>query len=153
MLKAAVMEDDEKILVQAAARVVLVGDRGSLASQLDRTEWRHPLPGPLADCVGSRETGTTNRFSLPADLLFANGLGGFTPDGREYCLLIVRPGPAAQKRQRTARASVRCLSSPRSRTLVQCDCQPDVRIPGLRERPGVYLVGEQPDESADTVEQ
>jgi cyclic beta-1,2-glucan synthetase len=25
---------------------------------------------------------------LPSDLLFANGLGGFTPDGREYCLLV-----------------------------------------------------------------
>ena len=34
-----------RILLQAAARVVLVGDRGSLASQLDRTERRHPLPG------------------------------------------------------------------------------------------------------------
>ncbi len=26
--------------------------------------------------------------SLPPDLLFPNGLGGFTPDGREYCLLV-----------------------------------------------------------------
>ena len=25
---------------------------------------------------------------MPADLLFPNGLGGFTPDGREYCLLV-----------------------------------------------------------------
>ncbi len=48
----AVMREDERILLQAAARVVLVGDRGSLASQLDRTEWRHPLP---ALCAASHD--------------------------------------------------------------------------------------------------
>ena len=87
MLKAAVMQDDEKILLQAAARVVLAGDRGSLASQLDRTEWRHPLPGPLA-VSSDRVKWDDEPVRLPADLLFANGLGGFTPDGREYCLLV-----------------------------------------------------------------
>ena len=87
VLKAAVMQEDEKILLQAAARVVLVGDRGSLASQLDRTEWRHPLPGPLA-ASHDRVKWDDEPVRLPDDLLFANGLGGFTPDGREYCLLI-----------------------------------------------------------------
>ena len=87
VLKAAVMQDDEKILLQAAARVVLVGDRGSLASQLDRTEWHHPLPGALA-VSHDRVKWDDEPVRLPADLLFANGLGGFTPDGREYCLLV-----------------------------------------------------------------
>ena len=81
------MQDDEKILLQAAVHVVLVGDRGSLASQLDRTEWRHPLPGPLA-VSSDRIKWDDEPVYLPADLLFANGLGGFTPDGREYCLLV-----------------------------------------------------------------
>ena len=53
----AVMREDERILLQAAARVVLVGDRGSLASQLDRTEWRHPLPAALAALARSRQAG------------------------------------------------------------------------------------------------
>ena len=87
VLKAAVMQDDEKVLLQAAAHVVLVGDRGSLASQLDRTGWRHPLPGPLA-LSSDRVKWDDEPVQLPDDLLFANGLGGFTPDGREYCLLI-----------------------------------------------------------------
>ena len=39
---------------------------------------------------------------LPADLLFANGLGGFTPDGREYCLLVSWPRPCRHRRQRPA---------------------------------------------------
>jgi cyclic beta-1,2-glucan synthetase len=87
ILKTAVMQDDEKILLQAAARVVLAADRGSLASQLDRTEWRHPVPGPLP-VSSDRVKWDDEAVRLPADLLFSNGLGGFTPDGREYCVLI-----------------------------------------------------------------
>jgi cyclic beta-1,2-glucan synthetase len=87
VLKAAVMPDDERNLLLAAARVVLMGDRGSLASQLDRTEWQHPLPAPLA-ASPDRVKWDDEPVRLPADLKFANGLGGFTPDGREYCLLI-----------------------------------------------------------------
>ena len=81
------MSEDERILLQAAARVVLVGDRGSLASQLDRTERYAPLPARFA---ATREPGAwpDEPVALPADLLFANGLGGFTPDGREYCVLV-----------------------------------------------------------------
>ena len=32
--------------------------------------------------------GRDEPLRLPANLVFANGLGGFTPDGREYCLLV-----------------------------------------------------------------
>ncbi len=85
--KASQMSEDERVLLQAAARVVLVGDRGSLASQLDRTERYAPLPARL---VATREIAawTDEPIDLPADLLFFNGLGGFTPDGREYCVLV-----------------------------------------------------------------
>jgi cyclic beta-1,2-glucan synthetase len=87
ILKAAVMQDDERILLQAAARVVLVGDRGSLATQLDRTEWNRPLPGPLSP-AHDRAKWDDEPVELPSDMLFPNGLGGFTSEGREYCLLI-----------------------------------------------------------------
>ncbi len=81
------MTEDERILLQAAARVVLIGDRGPLASQLDRTE-RHPPPPPRF--APTREPGgwSDEPVEPPAGLLFANGLGGFTPDGREYCVLV-----------------------------------------------------------------
>ena len=36
----------------------------------------------------SRITWDDEPIRLPSDLLFPNGLGGFTPDGREYCLLV-----------------------------------------------------------------
>src|SRR5439155_19983468 len=77
---------------QSAARVVLVGERGSLAGQLDRTERYTPLPGRL---TLAREPGewVDEPVGLPSDLLFFNGLGGFTPDGREYGVLVQGPPP------------------------------------------------------------
>src|SRR5205085_6425409 len=36
---------------------------------------------------------TDSSVQLPPDLLFPNGLGGFTPDGREYCILADRGQP------------------------------------------------------------
>ncbi len=88
------MTEDERILLQAAARVVLVGERGPLAGQLDRTERHGPPPPRFA---ASREPGgwSDEPVEPPADRLFANGLGGFTPDGREYCVLVQGPQPPA----------------------------------------------------------
>ncbi len=90
--KASQMSEDERVLLQAAARAVLIGDRGSLASQLDRTERYAPLPARLA---AAREpvAWPDEPVELPADLLFFNGLGGFTADGREYCVLLQGPPP------------------------------------------------------------
>jgi cyclic beta-1,2-glucan synthetase len=95
--KASQMTEEEVVLLQAAARVVLVGERGSLASQLDRTERHAPLPGRL---VLAREPGEwlDEPVALPPGLLFFNGLGGFTPDGREYCMLVQGPSPPASGR-------------------------------------------------------
>ena len=96
VLKSAELPEDGKILIQAAARVVLVGDRGSLASQLDRTELRHPLPGPLSTSP-EHVVWKDEPVNPPTDLLFANGIGGFTPDGREYCVFISSDHPATAR--------------------------------------------------------
>ncbi len=90
--KSSQMTEDEQVLLQAAARVVLVGDRGPLASQLDRTERYTPLPAHLTP---TREPAAwpDEPVGLPDGLLFFNGLGGFTPDGREYCVLVQGPPP------------------------------------------------------------
>jgi cyclic beta-1,2-glucan synthetase len=86
------MTEDEKCLLEAAARVVLVGERGSLASQLDRTERYAPMPGRM---TASHELGAwvDEPVRLPPNLLFFNGTGGFAPDGREYCALVGGPAP------------------------------------------------------------
>jgi cyclic beta-1,2-glucan synthetase len=79
--------EDDVLLLEAAARVLLDGARGSLSGQLDRIEWAGSLPEPL---IPPQPPGQWNDepVGLPPDLQFFNGLGGFTADGREYCLLI-----------------------------------------------------------------
>jgi cyclic beta-1,2-glucan synthetase len=88
--KTAHISEEDKVLLQAAARVVLHGNRGSLAAQVDRNERQPPLPARLVptrrrgDMSAERNGG---RARAPA-LLFANGLGGFSADGREYVLFL-----------------------------------------------------------------
>ncbi len=45
--KLAPIPEDDRVLLQSYARVVLHGDGGSLANQLDRPERVHPLPDPF----------------------------------------------------------------------------------------------------------
>jgi len=86
--RASQIEEAEKRLLFAAARVVLVASQGSLARQLRRAVRVRDLPPALT--FTPRQT----PGSLPPPprerLLFDNGLGGFTPDGREYVMTIGR---------------------------------------------------------------
>jgi cyclic beta-1,2-glucan glucanotransferase len=71
-----------RAVLSSAARVVLVGQRGSLADQIElRAESPHvPVgvpPAPLQPEARSRVT-------TPSDVEFFNGVGGFAADGREY---------------------------------------------------------------------
>ncbi|MBV8486849.1 MAG: cyclic beta 1-2 glucan synthetase, partial [Planctomycetaceae bacterium] len=81
------LASDDLLLLETAARVVVDAARGPLSSQLDRIEWARSQPEPL---IPSRPPGryTDEPLSLPENLQYDNGLGGFSPDGREYCLLV-----------------------------------------------------------------
>lgn len=78
--------EEDRILVQTVARAILSDQRGTLLEQIKgrspaevtvptlvptRTHRSEPLPVPLSPRL---------------DLTFYNGLGGFTPDGREYVI-------------------------------------------------------------------
>lgn len=81
---------DDRTLLQAAARIDLEDYKGTLAEQV---EHRRILETRIPDLTPTR---TTPKPSLPEplpkrDLLFHNGLGGFTPDGREY-VITLNPG-------------------------------------------------------------
>jgi cellobiose phosphorylase len=88
VLPASAVPEDGRLLLEAAARAILRDNRGSLAEQL-----RHepapvpPLPELVADSVPSPAIQQLAEAS-PEDLLFWNGLGGFTPDGQEYVIVI-----------------------------------------------------------------
>jgi cyclic beta-1,2-glucan synthetase len=79
--------DDDLLLIQKAAHLVLDGARGSFAAQLDRVERTRSFPEPI---VASRsQVGWHDgHVCLPPDLRFFNGVGGFTEDSSEYCMLI-----------------------------------------------------------------
>jgi len=80
---------DDRVLLQSAARVVMSDENGPLLEQLDRRNVREPLV-PLL--IPSRSEGPEKPSALaPRDLVFANGLGGFTRDGQEY-VITLQPG-------------------------------------------------------------
>jgi len=91
------ISSEERILLQTVARAIVTDSRGMLADQINRRS--------LVESTVPRLTPTrTDRAVFPAvaamprhDLLFFNGLGGFTPDGREYIITTtpdqVTPAP------------------------------------------------------------
>jgi cyclic beta-1,2-glucan synthetase len=104
------LTQEDKVLLQAAARVVLAGDRGSLAGQVDRVDAPMPVPPALprdrlrrkkdqAEATSSAGVGSSPRRP---DLLFDNGIGGFTADGMEYVLALAPEAPGKTTRLATA---------------------------------------------------
>jgi cellobiose phosphorylase len=81
---------EDRVLFQAVARAIIIDTRGTLAEQINR---RVPVEVTVPALTPTR----THRPNPPAvaalprqDLMFFNGLGGFTPDGREYVISTAR---------------------------------------------------------------
>ncbi len=86
--------EDERRLLDVAANVVLDTDRGTLESQLARVhEEASPLPRFLPGGTLEVDGDAVVALERPAGLLFDNGLGGFSADGREY-VIHLGPGDA-----------------------------------------------------------
>ena len=90
------MGDEDRILLQTVARAVIVDTQGTLAEQLDRRMVSDPKTPALVPRRRQPES-TPNETTPPRDLVFANGVGGFTADGREYVIRMefgqVTPAP------------------------------------------------------------
>ncbi len=80
------MSEPDRILLHAVARVVIVGDRGSLEDQLERRPIDAPLPAAFVPRNASQFY-PEHGVSQP-DLTFFNGLGGFDQGGREYVTVL-----------------------------------------------------------------
>ncbi len=92
VLRSDLIATTTRTLLYALARVVLLGRRGGLAEQLDRLQTpRGTLPAPWHRPTLQAVAKAGVPPAPPPDLQFFNGLGGFSPDGREY-VIVLGPG-------------------------------------------------------------
>jgi cyclic beta-1,2-glucan synthetase len=91
VLSADQMSEEDRVLFYTVARVVLDGDKGSLSQQLGKLA-EQPVPLPLfAPAHFNPQEEPTPPLLRPDNLRFDNGLGGFSPDGKEY-VIYLEPG-------------------------------------------------------------
>jgi cyclic beta-1,2-glucan synthetase len=81
--------EDERRHLEAAARVVLDTRDGALAQRLDRAV---ESPAKLPVFRPTLESGATSQPRPRPDLMFDNGTGGFSADGREYVITLPAGG-------------------------------------------------------------
>ncbi|MBA3543262.1 MAG: hypothetical protein H0T83_02300, partial [Chthoniobacterales bacterium] len=80
--------NEDRILLQATARIVLDDEGGSLGDQLEQRRVFDPLIPAL---VPTRPAWIDSSPAAPErELIFTNGLGGFTRDGHEYVITLPR---------------------------------------------------------------
>lgn len=103
------LSEDERVLLQTVAHIVFRDTAETLIEQVERrvspervSDRLEPLQKAAAEAV----------YPLAArDRIFSNGLGGFTPDGREY-VITLEPG------QNTPAPWVNVIASPHIGTVV-----------------------------------
>ena len=91
LLYADQLSEADRVLLETAARVVLDGTQGSLTQQLQAL---HKSVAQLPAFIAMPSTSSpeaTTPIARPRDLVFDNGLGGFSADGREY-VIYLEPG-------------------------------------------------------------
>ena len=93
------LADEDRILIQSVARVIVSDRRGTLSDQVTRRSQADLRPPHLTlprfrptrsyrpDAVDASRTGRTG------DLMFDNGIGGFTADGRTYVITTTGAAP------------------------------------------------------------
>lgn len=91
------LSEEDRILLQTVARVVLTDSSETLAEQVER---RAPAERKIPRFSVTRSIVAENPRPLQSrERVFFNGLGGFTPDGREYVITLapgqVTPAPWA----------------------------------------------------------
>jgi cyclic beta-1,2-glucan synthetase len=91
------VSEEDRIIFQAVARAIIRDSRGTLAEQMNRRSRIPPKP-PLLEPTRVFRPLPASVAAIPReDLVFFNGIGGFTPDGREYVITTngdqVTPAP------------------------------------------------------------
>jgi cellobiose phosphorylase len=97
VLAAETVTPDDRVLLAAAARAVLGGGHGSLVDQISRRAAAASVVRPPIARAPVAAEPAKQSVTPPEGLKFWNGYGGFTPDSREYAIVIdgtARGGPA-----------------------------------------------------------
>jgi cyclic beta-1,2-glucan synthetase len=84
------ISEEDRIIFQAVARAIIRDSRGTLADQMDRRGRVQPKIPVLEPTRVFRSLPPTMEALPRKDLIFFNGTGGFTPDGREYVISTSR---------------------------------------------------------------
>jgi cyclic beta-1,2-glucan synthetase len=91
------MAEEDKTLIQAVARVVIADTAGTLAEQVERRDRTLIAAAKFVPTRARRSEAPHDIRTPERDLVFFNGLGGFTRDGREYVITTttqnVTPAP------------------------------------------------------------
>jgi len=103
------LSEEDRVLFQTVARVVLTDSAETLGEQVERRMPAERLPDPL-EPLPQQEDEPVHPLAM-RERLFCNGLGGFTPDGREY-VVTLEPG------QSTPAPWVNVIASPHIGTVV-----------------------------------
>ena len=80
------ISEEDRILFQTVARVILSDSRGTLAEQLNRPDISAVRVPRLTPSRLPRQDDAIIASTAPHDLILGNGIGGFTRDGREYVI-------------------------------------------------------------------
>jgi len=93
VLRSDLISAETRALLLAVARVVLLSRRGGLADQLNRVQTARGVLPPARRRLATDGGPQASRPPVAAlgALQFFNGLGGFSPDGREY-VTVLGPG-------------------------------------------------------------
>lgn len=78
--------EEDRILIQTVARAIISDKRGTLAEQIKGRSLAEVTVPALIPTRSHRSEPLALPPSPRLDLSFYNGLGGFTPDGREYVI-------------------------------------------------------------------
>lgn len=104
------LPSEDLTLLQSVARVALNDGNGTLEEQINRSTIAEAVAAPPPTRTPLVEPTTVDQTKRD-DLLFCNGLGGFTTDGREYVITIA-PG------QMTPAPWVNVIANPSFGTIV-----------------------------------
>jgi len=104
------LSEEDRVLFQSVARVVLNDSAETLLEQVERRVVAERLPSRLLTTVVPAETEVVQALA-PREQIFCNGLGGFTPDGHEYVITL-------EAGQSTPAPWVNVIASPHIGTVV-----------------------------------